>query len=218
MTSLDAYKRYLLKINKNDTNRNINIPKGEFVLRYNDLRNVWLADRIRDDIGTSEIDDISELLVLDKELKVNENLDKFTSFTLPEDFVEHVSSYSLATKEGCSESVIYNWNSKAKNKNNLLISDNDSPSFEYQETFISINIPLISVYKTDFEISKVFLDYYRLPERIDIEGYTNIDGTISQEINPDISDPLVNEIIDYCVRETLKAYVIPEAIEQASKK
>lgn len=217
MTALEAYQRFLIKVNKNDTNRNINIPKGVFVLLYNEQGPIWLGNTIDGNIGTDAIDYIGELLTLDFPLTKTLSATNFDSFDLPEDFFEYSSSYSLASKEGCSQSVIYNWNSKNKNKNTLLISDNDKPSFEYQDTFISINGDSLSVYKTDFEIDKVFLDYYHLPKKIDIKGYTNVDGSPSQEINPDISDALVNEIIDYCVRQTLKIYVIPEVFEVKQK-
>ncbi len=217
MTSLELYKRFLIKLNKNDTNRNINIPKGQFVLLYNEQRPIWLENRIEEGLGTDAIDDIGELLILDTELERTEVKTNFTSFKLPLDFFDYSSSYSLASKEGCSQSVIYNWNCKNKNKNELQKSENDKPSFEYQETFVSQNNNLLSVYKNDFEVDSAFLDYYRLPRAIDIKGYTNIDGSQSQDINPDISDKLVNEILEYCKRETIKIYVTPEAFESKNK-
>lgn len=217
MTSLEAYKRFLININKNDSNRNINIPKGQFVLIYNDQALVWEEDKIKNNLGTDRIDDISELLVLDQKLDKIGNEDKFSTFKLPEDFFEYSSSYSLASKEGCSNSVVYNWNSKNKNKNNLLINSNDDPSFEYQETFLTQNSNSLNIYKTDFEIDDVYLDYYRTPVKIDISGYTKVDGESSSEINPDISDKLVNEILEYCKKEVIKIYVTPEAYETRNK-
>lgn len=217
MTSLQAYKTFLIKLNKNDTNRNINIPKGQFVLLYNEQAPIWEQDRIDLGLDNTKIDDIAELLSLDTPLVKVDTEDRFTTFQLPDDFFQYSSSYSLATKENCSKSVLYNWNSKNKNKNNLLISENDKPSFEYEETFVTQNNGTLNVYKTDFQIDDVFLDYYRLPLKIDIDGYTNVDGTASQTIDPDMSDKLVNEILDYCVRESIKIYVTPEAFESRNK-
>src|SRR6185369_11249479 len=137
MTSLQAYKEFLIKLNKNDTNRNINIPKGQFVLLYNQQRHPWLSNRIESGLKDDTIDDLEELLTLDTELEKTEVKTNFTSFLLPSDFFYYSTSYSLASKEGCSQSVIYNWNPKNKNKNELLKSDNDKPSFEYQESFVA---------------------------------------------------------------------------------
>ena len=46
MTSLEAYKHFLLLINKNDSNTNVNISKGEFVLLFNSQKRVWLNEKL----------------------------------------------------------------------------------------------------------------------------------------------------------------------------
>lgn len=213
MTSLEAYKIFLLKINKNDSNRNINISKGEFVLKYNIQRLVWLYDKVPSTESTDEINELNPLLKLDLDLEKVVSKENYTTFKLPEDFGKYVRSYSLASKNSCTNSVIYNNPVKGKNLNELLRSENDKPSFEYEETFYSLNDSLISIYKTDFEVEKVFLDYYRQPEKIDIGGYIKVDGSQSADIDPNIPDELVNQIIEYCVRDTIGSYVIPEAFD-----
>jgi hypothetical protein len=44
MTSVEAFKRFQLKINKNDTNTDVDINRGEFVLLYNEQKDVWLRE------------------------------------------------------------------------------------------------------------------------------------------------------------------------------
>lgn len=206
MTSLDAYKAFLIKFNKNDSNRNINVPKGQFVLIYNEQAEIWEDERVDKGVSSDDLDDIDELLTLDAPLTKDEEFRDFTNFTVPADFFRYSTSYSLATKASCSQTVLYNWEIKNKNKNNFKIDAHNKPSFEYQETFVVINADKLGVYHTDFTVDKVFLDYYRLPIKIDVSGYIKVDGTQSTDINPDISNKLVNEIIDYCVKEATRIY------------
>lgn len=58
MTSLEAYKLYLLKANKNDTNKNIGISKGEFVLFYNSQAPIWLDIKLEQCLSSDKINDI----------------------------------------------------------------------------------------------------------------------------------------------------------------
>lgn len=210
MTSLELYKLFLIQLNKNDSNRNININKGTFVIIYNQQSKIWIEDRVRKDLNSDRIDDVSDLLTLDTKLKKVNTTDKYTSFEIPKDFSELSSSYVIAYKDKCGDRVLFNWNSKNKNKNNLLLNENRTPSFEYEETFLTHNSGNINVYKTDFEIKDCFIDYYRTPKEIDIEGYIKTDGTASVNINPDLPDKLLNEILQYCKEEVIKTYVTPE--------
>lgn len=218
MTSLELYNNYLRKINKNDTNRNIKIPKGQFVNLYNEQTPIWLKAKIKNDIQTDRINDIGELLELDKELiKYQDNLNT-SDFIQPSDYFEYSSSYCIAKKGNCDERVLYCWNNKNKNKNTLLINDNQKPSFEFEDTFVAQNKNVLSVYKTDFEVKRFYLDYYKLPKKIDIDGYINVDGTPSTTINPEISEYLANQILNYCVLETIRVYESPEAFQLAKER
>lgn len=218
MTSSEAYKNFLIKFNKNDSNRNISIPKGQFILIYNEQAEIWEDQRIERGLSSDNIDDIAELLVLDKELNISEEFKDFYNFKLPEDYFRYSNSYSIASKEGCSSSVIYNFDVKNKNKNELLLNEHEEPSFEYETTFAIPNDKSIAIYRTDFTIDKVFIDYYRLPKKIDVGGYIKVDGSHSQNINPDLSDKLVSEIIDYTVKEAQRIYENPQGFELANER
>lgn len=210
MTSLELYNNYLIKVNKNDTNRNIKIPKGQFVLLYNQQSKIWLSNKIEDNLKTDSIDDIGELLELDISFEKIVEDEKSADFKKPDNYFEYSNSYSIATTTDCGETVLYNWNTKNKNKNNLFINENQKPSFDYQETFITQFLNSIKVYKEGFELKALYVDYYRIPKEIDIEGYINVDGTQSKTINPDISDYLTNQILNYCVLETTRIFENPD--------
>ena len=216
MTSSEAYKEFLLKLNKNDSNTNINVSKGEFVLRYNEIRLFWLAEKLKSKEDSDEIHDLSELLEEDKPLSFIKKGPRAYQFKLPTEFFNYVSSYSLATRKKCSERTLYNWLVKPRNVNTLLKDENNNPSFDYEETIAIISEDKLKVYYNDFKIDKVFLTYYREPGKIDIEGYIKLDGTYSANINPDISDSLVYEILNRIVLEVARSYENPEGYSLAA--
>lgn len=213
-TAYEAYKRFLLKINKNDTNSNINISKAEFVLLYKEQKRVWLNDKLTQDSDNIKINHLAELLIKDKELVKSSNDNNSTSFILPENYFLFDSSYSLANKGQCQRPII-NWLVKSKNINVLLQDSNSSPSFEYEETICILSEKKLVIYKTDFEIQKAYLSYYREPIDIDLEGYEKLDGTPSTTINPDIEDQNLEEILNRCAMEVVRNYENQEAAQMA---
>lgn len=204
MTALDAYEKLLLKVNRNDTNTNIHVPRGKFVVVYNEQRHKWLAEKLEDKINSIDLDDISELLVEPTPLEKLSTERDYVSFKLPDDFFGFSSSYSLASKGECSARPIINWNTKSRDLPWLLKDKNHDPSFEYEETLLSIASNKVRVYFSDFTIDEAYLSYYREPKAIDVAGYVKLDGTPSQDINPDLSDMLVDEIISRCAAEIMR--------------
>lgn len=205
-TALEAYKLFLLKANKNDTNKNIVISKGEFVLIYNSQAPIWLDQKVESVLSSDRANDIEELLKTDIKLEKVEDTTLSSNFKLPADFSKYSRSYSIAKKKGCSNTILYNWDIKNKNINNLYIDNNEKPSFEYQETFVRMSDGLLKVHIDDFVIEEEYLDYYKLPSKIDIEGYIHTDGSESKNIDPIESDEIVNQIVSYCVMETVRVY------------
>ena len=211
MTPQTAYKEFLLKVNKNDTNANIKIPKSQFVLLFNEEKNIFVEDKIKNEESSAEIEAISELLELDKPL-VLESVSKIKDdYKLPEDFLRRTTSYVLADKGTCKDNVMVAWIIKAKNRDIYLQNTNLRPSFEYQETFAILNNDKISFYKTDFIITEAYLNYYRMPKDLDIEGYTKIDGTPSIDAETDLCDDNIRIVINRAATAAMRNY---ESIEQ----
>ena len=211
MTPQTAYKEFLLKVNKNDTNANIKIPKSQFVLLFNEEKNIFVEDKIKSEESSVEIEAISELLELDKPL-VLESVSKIKDdYKLPEDFLRRTTSYVLADKGACKDNVMVAWIIKAKNRDIYLQNANLRPSFEYQETFAILNNDKISFYKTDFNITEAYLNYYRMPKDLDIEGYTKIDGTPSVDAETDLCDDNIRIVINRAATAAMRNY---ESVEQ----
>ena len=85
--SKEIYKRFLLSFNKNDSNAGTNIPISHFVLTFNSERLRWLNDFFdKDDWRLQQIDN---LLVVDKNIGKVGDLKDSVSFKLPDDFFRH---------------------------------------------------------------------------------------------------------------------------------
>lgn len=214
MTSYEAYKKVLLKVNKIDSKDNISIEPGEFVLIYNEQQTKWYKLKIKHARSTQEIDYTQDLIVKGKELTNGIVFQERVDFTQPDDLLLHEASISICKKGNCSR-VIYNREVKTANVNVLLSDDNSKPDFDFEQTFLTLAGDKIQVYKSDFNIDKLIIDYRRLPKNIDIEGYINLDGTQSTNIDPELQDHLVNEILDMCAEEILISYENSEGLQSA---
>lgn len=212
MTIQEAYKRFLLKINKNDTNTEVSISSAEFVIIFNEQSLVWLKEKIKQKASTDSINDLDQLLVSELELSNFQETKNHVDFDLPEDYFEFVTARAIAEKDNCEKELDI-INIKPKEKNQWLRDDLNNPSFEWEETISIITNNKIEVYKEDFDINGILLSYYKKPNKIDIEGYIHIDKTPSKTIHPDLSDQNVNEIINRCASAVAMDYQNGESFQ-----
>jgi len=204
MKAQEAYKIYQLKLDKLDTEDNIDISQGEFVLIYNEIQNKWFERKYRE-VSTRHIDDVQFLVKSNFNLGSGVVKDNYTQFSLPTNYFDYIRSYSLADKGNCKNRVIYNNEVKLVNLSEHLKDEYKKPSFEYEETILVLSEDKVQVYTTDFSINSVFFTYYRYPKQIDLEGYTKF-GIESTNIDPELPDQMVIEVLDMCVTETQRRY------------
>lgn len=214
-TPEEIYTKLNLKVNKNDTNGNIKIPKGVFVILFNEQKRKYLDQELKDKESADIIDNFSEILSKPTLLtRVNKGSQR-DDFTLPADFFHRATSYSLASKGTCKDNVIVNWFIKPKDINVLLQNENQKPSFEYQETLALINDGNVSVYKDGFNLDEVYLTYYKDPVDLDIEGYTKQDGSPSTNQPTPLSSLNIDKILDRTVVEITNNYQNIEQLQAA---
>ncbi len=214
MTALEAYKRFLLKVNKFDSNDEIRISKGEFVILFNDEAKRWLNAKIGKYNNNSDIVNLLSLLVYDLPLQKIGDFNVYSSFALPDNFFTFNDCKALVRKNGCTPiKYIYTRLINPKDSSTLYHDEFSSPSYEWEETFADIANKRINIYTKNFTAESVKISYYKNPEDIDIEGYKRIDGSNSTTINPTLEDVYVNEIINRCVLEALRNYSSLEAYQ-----
>jgi hypothetical protein len=218
LTAEETYKNILLKVNKNDTNADVDISKAEFVILYKEQKDRWLREKIAVYQSSDGVEEIEELQVKHKELKKVLTQDGFVVFELPENYFAYISSYSYCSDKDCSGVIVRHYNFKPKNENMLLENTNTQPSLEFEETVVDLSEDKLFVYKKDFSVDKTLLNFYRSVGEIDLEGYIKLDGTPSTNINPDISDINVDEILNRCAKEIIRRYENPDKFAFADER
>jgi len=188
MTVQELYKRFLLMINKNDTNAGVNIPPAEFVLLFNSEMLRWLAEELKKDEDNIDINMIELLLQTDYPLNLVNEQKEFIEFEMPSDFFQVYGSYSLADRGPCTGIKIFNYEIKPGNLIPILQDEDNKPSFDYQEAPFIVGADKLKVYFDDYTVRETFLNYYRSPRNIDMEGYINFSGEESTNIDPELDD------------------------------
>lgn len=194
MTIEQAYLTFLQEVNKNGTEDNIDVDRSRFVLSFNKIQNKyveWILEKRNED----DLRDIQNLLVLDKKLTEGQIEENHKDFPLPENYFDHSSLQVFASKSKCRDIKLFSFEIKNDNSDEYLADRFNEPSFEYRETFYTLSSNKVAVYFSDFDITKVKLAYYRYPIKVDINGYINLEGEQSIDINPEFSDRVVNRII-----------------------
>lgn len=215
MLPVEIYKKFLLKVNKNDTNGNVKVPKSQFVILFNEQKRKYIEQQLKAEESTDYIEEFEELLVTDEKLEKLSDDDLKSDFKLPSNFLKRVSGFVLASQGDCKNQVLIAWPVKPKDLPVLLQNDNQKPSFNYRETLMVLNSDKVSVYKDSFTIGDMYFTYYREPKDIDIAGYTHIDGTPSQDIEPDFGIHIIEQIIDRTATEALRNYESTEQLQIA---
>jgi len=200
---LDAttvYLKLLQKANENFTNDNIALDKSRAYLLINEASNKFVEWNLKKR-NEDSIRDIQQLLVDDKLLEIKNSHLEHTNFKLPENYFDFSNLTVLATKGKCKDKKILPLEIKDENKHLLEFDYNNKPSFEYRETFYNLSENNVKIYKSDFEITKAYLSYYRKPKEIDFEGYIKADGSPSVNSDPEWSDVIMDRIISIAVKD-----------------
>ena len=200
MTIEEAYLTYLQLVNRNFTNDNVDVDRSRFIISMNYMHKryvEWVLDKRNED----DLRDIQELLVLDKALTIEGEDHDHKDFNLPEDYFNLSALRILASKKGCKNIRIYSHEIKNDNVEEYLSDCFNEPSFEYRETFYTLNSENVSIYFSDFDVTKAFLSYYRYPSEVDIEGYITLDNKQSVNKHPELSDRITHRILMAMSRE-----------------
>ena len=202
MTIQEAYLRSLQKNEQNLANGGIKLDPGRFVLLFNEAQDRLIRYYLnRKDDET--IRSIQTLLVYWKSLNKGNHIDdpESTSLGLPDDYLWFSNIKGSFSYKGCKVSDFVMWEVKNENVHELLGDDSNKPSFDYRETFYTIGDGKVVVYEDGFRTDEVRMTYYRNPVRVDLAGYINAAGERSTDIDPELPDPLVEEILDMVAKQ-----------------
>lgn len=205
-----------LKLNKKASNEHQSIPLEDKILSLNEAQ----IKLIKKKLGTSNIyglgldsfkkryEDLQDLIVQFEHLSVTPTLDAYSAYEADtklthQKFMFPLDMYTLCTKGKCNNRVVYlSKLAKHGDISTLMFNTHYKPSFEWQESFAVMSSDKIITY-TDgtFVVNGFYISYIRYPQKIDMSGYFNFDGTTSINQDCELADYLEDELLDLAILE-----------------
>jgi len=236
---------FKVKINKIDSQKYRNFRVPEIDWKLNEAQDILIRliafprifQGVSFEVNQRSIDDLRTIMVDNLSLSA-QKVDNRYMFTLPNDYMHHVSSKILCTKGECSKYIRSNI---VRHETEFETDTFTVSSFEWEEVNIlfssittiplpdaptSVNLSVIYAYTDDsFEISSMLLNYLRKPKYIhsadDAVGgtYTLPDGTVlSGYQNCELPETLHKEIVDLAVLITTGDLLADFQAKQAKMK
>lgn len=192
------------RVNKLDSADYDNIECWQVREAYNKAQLEWLRRQLHSKNDTHEGGEdtdqrVNDLQLLLKQVKIDVNNYKiyFETKALPIDFFQPNRVTPFTSKGKCKEKMIKSTLREEGNVDENLQDWSMQPSFEFEETFHTFINNTIRVYTNkEFSVDYIKLTYYRVPREIDFTGCQHMDGSTGVEIDPELTDDVVELIID----------------------
>ena len=197
MISIEEVKeRYIIKAEKNGTNDNITTDNYRFCLNFNESQNKFLTLQLQNR-GIDDVRYIQKFLVLDKNISPENTSENKVNFKLPKNYFDLSSARAKAQSNGCQD-IIELIEIQTENLNEIMFNEFLKPSFDWREAPYTINSDQLSIYKDNFTIDSLLLNYYRYPNQIKLQDPENPESDFdSTEIEWD--DKSLDDIISLMV-------------------
>ena len=197
MISIEEVKeRYIIKAEKNGTNDNITTDNYRFCLNFNESQNKFLTLQLQNR-GIDDVRYIQKFLVLDKNISPENTSENKVNFKLPKNYFDLSSARANAQSESCQD-IIELIEIQTENLNEIMFNEFLKPSFDWREAPYTINSDQLSIYKDNFTIDSLLLNYYRYPNQIKLQDPENPESDFdSTEIEWD--DKSLDDIISLMV-------------------
>lgn len=205
--------KFLNKVNKGNSQADVAIDKDRFVLIFNEVKNRWVEQHLKEK-DSILIDSLWEI-VKTMELKVPKtDIDDYSEYEVPDDFYELILAQCTAKKGKCKRKL-YLREVKNQDKNILRANSNYRPDFEFEWSFVSLQDSHIRVYKNNFDIEGLSIEYYKVIPDLDIEGYIHLDGSLSTNKPIPLSEQYVDQIINLAAEEFERNFQNPQDLQIA---
>ena len=197
MTTIEEVKeRYQIKAEKNGTNDNITTDNYRFCLNFNESQNKFLTLHLQNR-GIDDVRYIQKFLVLDKNISPTNTSENKVNFKLPENYFDLSSARAKAQSNSCQD-LLELVEIQTENLNEIMFNEFLKPSFDWREAPYTINSDQLSIYKDNFTIDSLLLNYYRYPNQIKLQDPENPESDFdSTEIEWD--DKSLDDIISLMV-------------------
>ena len=192
----EVKERYRIKAEKNGTNDNITTDNYRFCLNFNESQNKFLTLHLQNR-GIDDVRYIQKFLILDKSIVPTSTSENKVNFKLPDDYFDLSSARAKAHSNSCQD-LLELIEIQTENLNEILFNEVLKPSFDWREAPYTINSDQLSIYKDDFTIDALLLNYYRYPNQIKLQDPENPESDFdSTEVEWD--DKSLDDIISLMV-------------------
>lgn len=192
----EAYLILLDKLNALGTNYSQKIVPHVAMRSMNEAIGYWYDDRLRLVEANETIQRELQSLIKTKRVGLSEFSERYNAYLLPNDFYS-ISKVSLKASNDCCEANLVSTLKENKNIEILYTNGLSTPDFEFEQTFHTLKTGQIFVYKKDFRILEVNLDYYKKIPEVDMAtNYLHFDGTPSKDIDLILEGSSAYEIIE----------------------
>lgn len=226
------------RLNKLASNDFDNIECWQIVEAFNKAQLEWCRRQLRGSNQYKDGDEMSKRRVDDLQILLREqglgNPIEFgnqaTQYNLPiNDYLEYKKVTVFTTKECCEHDPDFGrpmqvYLAEAANVNLLLRDPLRKPSYEWNETFATMQNNTIRVYHDgDFLIQLALLQYYRYPNNIQITGCTNpitggVDGfDVECEFKEDVAELIVDDTVSILAGDVADVNNYMRGSQQAEK-
>jgi hypothetical protein len=221
-----------LKLNKVATGKHESIPLEDKIIAINEAQNQLVKQKIDpnnvyklgfeafkkryDDLENFVVPDVALVLAQDKTSKLHKYV---TSLVTIKDFMFYIDCYFLCDKGPCKDHIVVGNRVKHGDLQTVLNNSNTNPSFEYQETPVTVSDEKLEMY-TDgsFTPTSAHVSYLRYPKQVDMEGYIHFDGSNSIDSNSEFKAFLKDELVDLAVQELALATENQGAIQASQQR
>ena len=197
MTSIEEVKeRYRVKAEKNGTNDNITTDNYRFCLNFNESQKKFLTLHLQNR-GIDDVRYIQKFLVLDKSITPTSTSENKVNFKLPENYFDLSSARAKAQSNSCQD-LLELVEIQTENLNEIMFNEFLKPSFDWREAPYTINSDQLSIYKDNFTIDTLLLNYYRYPNQIKLQDAENPESDFDS-IEVEWDDKSLDDIISLMV-------------------
>lgn len=201
-----------LRLNKLATNDHQDIPVEDILFSLNEQQIKLIKRKVSTnniyqlglDSFKKRYQDLQNLIVQGEEFnKPTKGKDIYNYYKVDTSKLKHnwfffIGLTAICTKQNCKDRPLAVTKLiEHADLQTMMNNTNYSPSFEYQETLALLSGDDLYIY-TDgsFEITKVFVTYLKYPQKIDLEGYVDLDNNPSITQDCELGDFLEDELLD----------------------
>ena len=146
MPTIEQIKdRYLIKAENNGTNDGVSTDNYRFCLNFNESQNKYLTLQLQNR-GIDDIRYVQKFLVLKHKIPyTSKSIDsKIYNFKTPDNYFDYADAEARAEKNGC-RTTINLVELKTENYTETIQDEFWKPSFEWEESLVTVNSDFISV-------------------------------------------------------------------------